>query len=96
MKILTEYSFKKEGRSRYEEAVKALCDEGVYAVELKRGEDFPENLSPQSASGGIRGLIAKRGYRARCFIESDDVLVVSLWSEGEGPKARRKRQKVAA
>lgn len=90
MEILETHDFKKPSRSRYTEAVDALCDKGAFAVRLTRGKDFPDNITAGSASGSVRQLIGNRGQRARCFIESDDALVVSLWKDGEGPKSRKR------
>ena len=97
MEILQSYEFKKQSSSRYAPVVKALVDQGAFAVKLKRGEDFDQAASIETVQGGVSTLIRKAGHRARTFRESDDVLVVTLYAEGEGPKPRRRaRQRVAA
>jgi hypothetical protein len=97
MEILETHDFKKPSRSRYAEAVKALIEDGVFAVRLKRGEDFPEEITAGSASGSVRQLIDKQGRIARCFIESERSLVVSLQPEGTTSRTRKPaRSKQAA
>lgn len=94
MEQLKSFDFKKPSRSRYADAVDAVVDGGVFAVRLRRGEDFPEGVSMNSVQGAVADQIRKRGGRARTFRESEDSLVVSLWKNGEGPRrpARRGRQ----
>lgn len=98
MEILTTYDFTRPSRSQYAPIAKALIDDKAPIVRIKRGEDFSEKASIASVRGAVSDSIAKRGHRARTHIESEDVLVIALWAEGEGPQRRRKnkRQAVAA
>src|SRR3954454_8845871 len=95
MEILREYDFTRPSRSQYAPIAKALIDDGAKIVRIKRGEDFSEKATMASVRGAVSDSIAKRGHRARTFIESEDVLVVALWTEGEGPQRRRKRNRQA-
>jgi hypothetical protein len=94
MEILDSYEFKRPSRSRYAPVVDALVNgvggKKVFAVKLKRGEDFPQASSISSVQGAISTQVREAGRRAKTFAESDDVLVVSLWPEGEGPRVRRR------
>jgi hypothetical protein len=99
MELLQSFDFTRPSRSRYAPAVKALMEDRVFAVLLKRGEDFPADITMASVQGGIRDKIAKAGGRARIFPTEEGNLVVSLWPEGEGPKRptrRARRTPVAA
>lgn len=91
MEKLTSYEFKKPSRSRYAPVVKALVDDDVVAVRMKRGEDFPGDVTMDGVQAAISDQVRKRGRRARTFRESDDALVVALWPEGEGPRTPRRR-----
>jgi hypothetical protein len=92
MEKLTSYEFKKPSTSKYAPVVAALVDEGVFAVRLKRGEDFGRDVTLDSVQGAVSQQVRNAGRRARTFRESDDVLVVALYPEGEGPRAPRRRQ----
>lgn len=96
MEILESYSFTKPSTSRYAAAVSALVEDGHFAVKLKRGTDFPAEIGIEAVQGAISEQIRKRGKRARTFRESDDVLVVSLYGDGEGPRRRRGARRQAA
>lgn len=96
MEILNEYDFKRQSTSRYAPAVKALVDDGAFAVKLRRGVDFPQDVRTDNVQANVSNLVRARGKRARTFVESDDVVVVSLWPDGEGPKQRRKAAKRSA
>lgn len=98
MEQLQSFAFTKPSKSRYADAVAALVDNGVFAVRLRRGEDFPDGISMDGVQGAVSDQIRKRGKRARTFRESDDSLVVSLWPDGEGPRrsARRRRREPVA
>jgi|SRR4051812_5309144 hypothetical protein len=97
MKILTSYEFKRPSRSRVAPVVSLLVDEGVFAVHLERGDEiWRDSDNADSLKNTLSTEVRKRGRRARIFTESDDAIVVSLWPEGEGPRARKKRARVAA
>lgn len=96
MEILEEFSFKKESRSRYAAVVKALVEDGNFAVRLKSGVDFPDDVGIETVQGAISQQIRNAGRSAKTFREKDGSLVVSLHARGEEPKPRKKRQKVAA
>lgn len=91
MEKLTSYEFKRSSRSRYAPIVKALIDDGVNAVRIKRGDDFPDDVNMDGVQAAVSDQVRKRGRRARTFRESDDALVVALWPEGEGPRTPRRR-----
>ena len=98
MEILQSYNFQKPSRSQYAPVVKALLEDGAPIVKLKRGEDFPSDAKIESVQGAvttqIRQAPANTNRRiARTFTESDDALIVTLWPEGQGPKARKKAAK---
>jgi hypothetical protein len=103
MQKLESYDFTRPSRSRYKEAVKALIDEGVYAVRLAPGEDFPSDVKIDGVVSAVANEVKKRGRHARTFRERDEdtdafvALVVSLWPEGEEPRqSRRGRRRVSA
>lgn len=89
MEILTSYEFKRPSTSRYAPVVNALVTDGAKAVRIKRGEDFPAEISMDSVQGAVSQEIRKAGARARTFRESDDVLVIALRGEGEAPRRKR-------
>lgn len=96
MEILQEYDFKRPSRSQYAPVAKALLEDGVFAVKLKRGEDFPQSANVSSVQGAVSTQVRESPKnvdrrRARTFVESDDVLVVSLYAAGEGPAPKRRR-----
>jgi len=93
MEILTSYDFKRSSKSRYAAVVDALVNRGAFAVKLVRGTDFPQTAKTETVQGAVSNQIRLAGRRARTFVESDDVVVVSLWADGEGPKQRRKAAK---
>jgi len=97
MQKLTQYDFKRPSHSRYDEVVKALIEEGVPAVRLTRGEDFTAKMD--GVQSGLPDRILKAGRRARTQRDPDhpeDVIVVGLWPEGEGPRKKRARAKATA
>src|SRR3954452_8261374 len=100
MKQLQSFDFDaRDTDSPYDPIVKLLVEDGVFAVELSRGEDFDEDVKVGGLSNTLRGRIRKAGRRARIRIKSKDVIVVGLWPEGEGPKRptrRRRRETTAA
>jgi hypothetical protein len=96
MEILESYEFKRTSKSQYAKVVKALVEDGRFAVRMRRGEDFPENNSLSSVQGAVGDQIRKAGRRARTFAEPPDHLVVSLYAEGEGPTARRRPSRARA
>jgi hypothetical protein len=93
MEILQSFEFKKPSRSRYATVVKALVDDGAAAVRLKRGVDFPAEVSMDGVQSAVADQVRKRGKRARTFRESDDELVVALWADGQGPALAARRQR---
>jgi hypothetical protein len=96
MRQLQEFDFDtRPSRSRYADAVSALVDDGVFAVELKRGEDFPANLALSSVQGSVSSLIRKRGKTARTRIVDKDTIVVGLQANGTSSR-RRGREREAA
>jgi hypothetical protein len=96
MEILEEYEFRRPSRSRYEPVVVALCDDDAFAVLLRRGDDFPVNVTLDSVQGAVAQQVRLRGKRARTFRESDDVLIVSLYADGPARPRKRGRAKVTA
>lgn len=93
MKRLQSFNFdERPSDSRYDPIVAALVDDGVVAVELRRGEDFDENTKVGGVQGQLRLRISKRGRRARVRILSDDVIVVGLWPKGGGPRRPTRRR----
>lgn len=104
MEQLQSFEFKRPSRSQYAPVVKALVDDGTFAVRLVRGEDFPQGANIHQVQSSVRIAIEKAGARARTFVEyeedhSANTMVVSLWRDGEGPKKptrRRRRETVAA
>jgi hypothetical protein len=82
-------------RSRYAEAFRVLEEDGVEAVRLKRGEDFPAEIKMDSVKGGIRNEFLKRGRRARTREQDDGTLVVGF-NPDPAPPRRRARVKQAA
>jgi hypothetical protein len=96
MEILRSYEFKKPSKSRYAPVVKALVEDGVFAVRLVRGTDFPSEATIDSVQGAVSQQVRNAGRRARTFAESLDALIVSLYPEGEGPRRRRTRAKASA
>src|SRR3954469_10838498 len=111
MEILESYDFKRESTSQYAAAIRAIAHPDparrAFAVKLKRGEDFPAEAKTSTVQGGVSTQLRKaledvpdlRGRIPRTFVESDDVVVVSLHPEGEGPKPKRtsrRRERVAA
>lgn len=92
MEILHNYEFKRPSRSRYADAIKALTEDGVFAVRLKRGEDFPDNVPMNSIQGGIKDAFKKTSGRSvKTHSEGDEAVVVTLQPEGHSPKTRKKR-----
>jgi hypothetical protein len=111
VEILQQYAFRRPSTSQYAAAIEAIAhpdpNKRAFAVKLKRGEDFPVDAKTSTVQGGLSAQLRKaldevpelRGRRPRTFVESDDVVVASLWPEGEGPKPRRasrRRERVAA
>jgi hypothetical protein len=96
VQILDSYEFKKPSKSRYAPVVKALVDDGAFAVRLERGVDFPADRSLDNVQGAISQQVRNAGRRAKTFAEPPDALVVSLYEEGDGPRRRRARSKVTA
>src|SRR4051812_13185702 len=98
MKRLQSFNFdERPSDSRYDPIVKALVDDGEVAIELRRGEDFPDTTKVGGVQSALRSRIEKRGRRARVRIVNDDVIVVGLWPKGGGPrKPARRRTAVAA
>lgn len=98
MERLDSFDFsKRPSRSRYAAVVKALVDEGVHAVRITRGVDFPDELQMDTVQGSISQQIRKAGKRARTYRESEDVLIVGL-NEEAAPRRRggRARELAAA
>jgi hypothetical protein len=93
MEKLQSYEFRKPSRSRYAPVVTALVDEGVFAVRLKRGPDFPEGVSMDSVQGAVADQVRKAGRRAKTFRESDDALVVSLATDEPRSRGRSQRRR---
>lgn len=96
MEILNSYEFRKPSRSQWAPVVKALVEDGNFAVRLKRGVDFPEDANLDTVQGGVSSQVRNAGRAARTFREGDDALVVTLRAEGEGPRrsrATRKRER---
>jgi hypothetical protein len=101
MEILSDYNFQRPSRSRYAPVVEALIEKGIFAVKLKRGEDFPSDANINSVQGAISTQIRESpknttNRRARTWVEDPEtanVLIVSLYPEGEGPAARSKTAK---
>lgn len=96
MEILNSYEFRKPSNSQWAKVVKALVQDGAFAVRLKRGVDFPQDANLDTIQGGISSQVRNAGRRARTFREGDDAIVVSLYAEGEGPRrsrATRKRER---
>lgn len=91
MEKLTSYEFRRPSSSQYDDVVKALADDEIAAVRVKRGDDFPESIKMSSVQQGVRDAVKKRGRRARTFIEDDDHMVVGLYPKGEGPRTSRRR-----
>jgi hypothetical protein len=107
MEILESYDFTRPSRSQYAPAVEALCpNKRASIVSLKRAEDFSEKADIRGVQGAVSDRMRKalekvpdlRGRRPRTFIESNDVIVISLWPENEGPRRRtgRRRERQAA
>jgi hypothetical protein len=110
MEILESYDFTRPSRSQYAPAVEALChpdpNKRASIVSLKRAEDFSEKADIRGVQGAVSDRMRKalekvpdlRGRRPRTFIESNDVIVISLWPEGEEPRRRtgRRRERQAA
>lgn len=111
MEILQQYAFRRPSTSQYAAAIAAIAhpdpNKRAFAVKLKRGEDFPVDAKTSTVQGGVSTQLRKaledvpdlRGRIPRTFVESDDVVVVALHPEGEGPKSRRtsrRRERVAA
>ena len=97
MEILKEYTFQRPSKSRYAQVVKALVHDGVFAVKLKPGEDFPAGQKVETVQGAVAGQIRKAGRVARTFTEEDGSVVVTLYKVGEEPKRRKKgREKAIA
>ena len=92
MQRLDSYEFKKPSTSKYAPVVKALVEDGVFAVRLVRGQDFGRDVTLDAVQGAVSQQVRNAGRRARTFRESDDALVVSLWPEGEGPRTPRRRR----
>lgn len=98
MKILNDYSFHRPYNGRWVDVVKALMEDGVFAVRLERGEDFPEDKKIENVQNAITQQITKAGGHARTFVEdreTKNVLIVSLWPDGEGPAKRAPKAKAA-
>jgi hypothetical protein len=96
MEILQTYEFRRQPRGQYAPVVKALLEDGAPIIKLTRGEDFPQNAKIGSVQGAVSAQVRdsplnKDKRRAKTFTESDDVLIVTLYAEGEGPAQRRKR-----
>lgn len=99
MDVLNSYEFRKPSHSQWAPVVKALVQDGVFAVRLKRGVDFPQDANLDTVQGGVSSQVRNAGRRARTFREGDDAIVVSLYAEGEGPRrtrTARRRERVAA
>jgi hypothetical protein len=101
MDLLQSYEFKRPSRSQYTPVVTALVDEGIPFVRMKRGEDFSDHTKIASVRNGVSDQLHKAGggRTPRTWVEDDDNLIVTFWSEDEKPKPRRRknaRQPVAA
>jgi hypothetical protein len=98
MKILDSYDFVRPYNGRWVEVIKALMEDGVFAVRLERGEDFPEDQKIENVQNAISQQIIKAGGNPKTFIEdreTKNVLIVSLRPEGEerakrAPKGKAK------
>jgi hypothetical protein len=96
MEILHNYEFKRESRSRYAAAIKALVEDGVFSVRLFRGVDFPKEVPMNSIQGGVKDAFKKSGHHIRTFTEGEDAIVISRQPEGYTPRGRKKRQRAEA
>jgi hypothetical protein len=96
MKKLNEFDFsERPSSSRYASVVKALVDEGTFAVMLERGDaEFPADVKVDTVQTGVRNALRKAGKRARTRIPSDNVVVVGL-NPNPAPKRARNKSKVA-
>src|SRR4051794_23169444 len=81
-------------RSRYAAVAKALVDDKVHAVKLKRGVDFPADVKMTTVQSGVRNVVSKAGKRARTYIVSEDEIVVGLNTD-QSPRKRGRRRELA-
>jgi hypothetical protein len=99
MKILQHFDFdQRPSRSRYAAAARALVEDGVKAVELERGEDFPADVKMATVQSGVRAAVKKAGKTAQTYIVTDDRIIVGLKDENAKPRrgGSRRREPVAA
>jgi hypothetical protein len=96
MEKLDSFDFdKRPSRSRYAPVVKAMVEDGVKAVRLKRGEDFPQEVNIDSVQSAVADQVRKAGKHAQTHRESEDSLVVGLQTNPR-PARRRPARAVAA
>lgn len=104
MEKLDSFNFdERPSRSRYAPVVKALVEDGTFAVALNRGEPmFPEDVKIDSVIAGVRTAVSKAGKRTRIRRAplpdgtlSNDRLVVGLDTE-PAPRRRSSRKREAA